>query len=207
MEHPLSTAFSIMAIGLSVGSGDVAAGKRYDRPIYIDGQSKVTSWQKVENGQIPTNAFIAANNAKGAVYVCQTQANGAVVPGQVVDKQCLITFKGKPMKVDNYQVLTANSKLDWFSARELYRYYSRNSMGVIAENSLMPTDMKVKIKSLPIIGGFEFKSRYYAQSTFICRTMAGQEIQLGKMVGNKCHVATDDKEEKSDMFQILAIKN
>ena len=207
MTHSFTRCFALILLALANTSNFSYASSYYkNRAIYVGGVSQKVSWEAVKNNVLPQNAFIGATTEKGPVYICQARFNTGVYPGQLIENKCVITHNGKVIPVDDYQILVSKEPLKWEEMNSLYRYYSRRSMGVIAKNSLQVTGINVKAKAEPLIGGFEFKNRYYPQSLFICRTMSGTRIHVGKMESNKCLIAAENQETHSTMFQILAIQ-
>jgi DM9 repeat len=176
------------------------------KTIYTGGVSTKVAWQKANGGTIPSNAFVGASSDQGPVYICQARSNMAVLPGQIVNNKCVVTQSGQPHLVDEYQVLVSQEPLQWLDMSSLYRYYSRKSMGILAKNSWMMPGISIKAKAEPIVGGYEMKNRYYPQPLFICRTMYGTQIHMGKLVSNKCMVRSNGQEVSTTMFQVLAIQ-
>lgn len=184
-----------------------AARFHNDKTIYINGISSKIKWQKVIGGQLPPNAFVAFKNQNGPVYICQAYVSSGVAVGEVRDGLCVVADGNQVMKVDDFQVMLNHGEVNWLSMKDMYKYYSRNTMGFLGENSLPFQNITTENKYIPIIGGFTYISRYYPEMNYICRGMLDIEIVVGSVSRNKCKLTSGNEVKDSDMFQILSIRS
>lgn len=73
------------------------------------------AWElgSADSPDIPDEAVICGNLASGSlVYLCRAHHNGGLHPGKVVDGHCSISYRGKEVKVNGYEVLVAGEPPD-----------------------------------------------------------------------------------------------
>ena len=75
-----------------------------------------SNWVSAEGGQIPQHAFAGGTDENGdPLYVCQAKYAGGLDPGWIKQDLagCKITWGGKVLTVNSYNVLVPSSNLRW----------------------------------------------------------------------------------------------
>jgi hypothetical protein len=152
------------------------------------------SWVTDKNGQSPKNAIVAAKVNGKPLTVCQVAWHNGLHPGQITATGCRVSYGGKIKIAKNYKVLTGKHKVVWLSPSHLYSYSNRFNPG---RYGVQPAGAQFKAL-MPIVGGQE-----NGRPLYICRTMAGDHIVLGKRVANKCNIAFDGSEIQKPVYQVL----
>jgi len=186
-------------------------------------------WQAVSHGHLPSNAIVAAENKSGPVYICHAKEHKGIHPGMVTPQGCVVTYGGKQIVHKDYEVLTGDAKqLAWKDGRSWMSSYYMNQQFIGVEpagSNYHYFDKAV----LPVIGGYEYPLVYDANRQpigpvvldgqkdappmpqyapqprllYICRTLMGNDIHIGKVVDNGCNVAVAGKEQSTHYFQTL----
>ncbi len=161
------------------------------------------AWVDAQPGQAIKNAVIAGGKGKNSVQICHAKFHQAMYPGRVTEKGCVITYAQKRIVAPHFQVLTVKDpqSLKWQSHLSTFPFRYSHFSGVLPANSHLDGYM-----TIPVIGGFESESPNYFHPLYICRTIYQNSITVGKVIGQNCDVAGDDKEEVSPTYEVLGMK-
>lgn len=177
------------------------------KPVFINGTTNQLEWYKVTNGKVPNDAYVAFNNQNNPVRICQANVSRGVSIGLVQDNQCAVADENSVVKVDDFQVLIASGPVKWLSQNQLYKYYSRNTMGYLIKKTLPTPIIPVEKKYMPVIGGLTLKSRHYPQTIYICRGMHEVQVVIGALIRNRCKLIYGDKLVATDTYQVLTVQS
>ncbi|MCP4473607.1 MAG: DUF3421 domain-containing protein [Gammaproteobacteria bacterium] len=161
------------------------------------------SWVDAQSGESIKNAVIAGGKGKDSVQICHAKFHQAMYPGRVTAKGCAITYATKLIVQPHFQVLTVKDPqlLKWQAHFDLSPYHYSHFSGVLPANSQLDGYM-----TIPVIGGYESQSPNYFHPLYICRTIYQNSITVGKVIGQNCDVAGDDKEQVSPTYEVLGMK-
>ncbi len=134
------------------------------------------SWIDIYPGQpIPGNAVIGGSEPSNPnLFVCRANYNGGVHPGKMVGDRCNISWGGREIVMDRYQVMVSAYPLNWVRA---------NFGGI-------PGDA--------IPGGYE-----NGKTLYICQASYMGGIHPGKIVDRNCDIAYGGKEIPVPNYNVL----
>ncbi|MDF2529493.1 MAG: hypothetical protein K0Q57_373 [Gammaproteobacteria bacterium] len=188
-----------MQQALAANQSQIAALQQKISELKDNGNEVSFKWVKASSGNIPSQAFVGAENAGTKVYICQAKYNmnpgdlGAgntyLYPGMLTANGCMITFAGKSFVQDHYKILTSKAAGYWGSPTQA-GIQPNNYASVIGGY----TSPAVK----PVIGGYEPN-----QYVFICRAYINNAYYIGKVVSGNCNVASNGQEASWPNYQVL----
>lgn len=142
-------------------------------------------WVKTTRSQaVPSNAYIGAQetilgtNTIRQLYLCRGSYNGGIHPGKVVENYCHISYGGREIVLEHYEVLTnvAKGSEHWVEASD----------GYVPDGAVM--------------GGSEPQRTLY-----ICRADYKNGKHLGKLVIHDCMFGWGGSEQTRRNYELLLI--
>ncbi|QBR84136.1 DUF3421 domain-containing protein [Legionella israelensis] len=151
-----------------------------------DLRSRGLIWKSI-NGN--NNAFIAGYFGNDPVYICRALYKEGYHVGQCLNDQCVITYAGKAIVVDQFQILTANNpdKLQWLDESMMFAY--NNKALSTGFEPIRPNKENSEIRDL-----------------YSCRTIYNNRIHIGKMISGQCNIAFEGNEITLRSAQVLSYK-
>lgn len=132
-------------------------------------------WIQAFSGRhYPVNTVVGGGENGRPLFVCHARYNGSLHPGKVVNGRCNITYAGKEIAFNRYQILVSNLHLGWLPA----------SFGSIPPNA--------------ISGGFE-----NGHPLMICQAQYAGSMHPGKLVGQACNIGYDGREITLPYYNVL----
>lgn len=132
-------------------------------------------WVNVNAHQlVPRRAVIGGDENGRPLFICHAKFRGGIHPGKVVAGRCNITYAGKEMAFNHYQVLLGNRHLEWLGA----------SFGDY------PPDA--------VSGGYED-----GHALKICQAHFRGGMHPGKIIGGACNIGYGGKEVQLPHYNVL----
>ncbi|XP_013106607.2 uncharacterized protein LOC106086465 [Stomoxys calcitrans] len=105
MSHKDAKLFPITYVGISSGNGATGTWQFEDKTI------SPGNWFATSNGVLPPAAISCNLNDKELNYVARVKYNGNLIPGRLQSTQglCYITYKGKVLSFNNYEVFVSGN--------------------------------------------------------------------------------------------------
>ncbi len=154
----------------------VAAG-----PVELNYTTPATSedpglrWAAGRNGSLPAGAVKGGREPGRDLYVCRARHQGGLHPGKVVARNCNISWGGKEIEKNAYEVLLGDSaKVSWINA----------------SNGRVPS------------GGF-IAGRERGRNLYLCRAGHRGGTHPGKVHLKWCHFGWGGKEILKKNYQVL----
>jgi hypothetical protein len=124
----------------------------------------------------PPFAVVGGNepNAPYPLFICHANYNGGIHPGKIVAGKCNITWGGREISLNRYDVLQSQAPLSWIAA----------SNGFIPGNA--------------VIGGYE-----NGKPIYICQANYNGGIHPGKIVGQMCNIGYAGREISFPFYNVL----
>lgn len=164
---------------------------------YYHSRGKRLSWIEAYDGDVPYQALPVGRDRGWPLYICHTNYRDGVEVGQLVDDGCLISYAGKAFVQENYQVLSGKHRIFWVSSRDANVSGERNDQFAISmdRNFRKPG---IREDAYPVKGGIEPERTLY-----ICRTMYGDSLHVGKVVAGNCNIGINDAEVVVPTYEVL----
>ena len=134
-------------------------------------------WIAMQVGEaIPANAVIGGgqNHPDATLYVCRANYHGGVHPGKYLSGNCNISWGGREVSMQHYEMLVSQTPLSWV----------RSSNGAIPHHA--------------VPGGQE-----HHRTLYICQADYQNGVHIGKVVGNTCNFGWGGREEASPYYNVL----
>jgi hypothetical protein len=163
-------------------------------------------WVAASIGNIPDHAFVAAENLRNKLYICQANykmnpgdlgaGNTYTYPGMLTSQGCMITFAGRSFVETPFKILVSKEAGYWGDSSELNDVPNATpSLPII---SFQETAANGQASTQAIIGGYEPDHYIY-----ICRVNINNRYYVGKVVSGNCNVALQGKEASWPDYQVL----
>lgn len=134
-------------------------------------------WVAMHTGEpLPVDAVIGGSefNPNAMFYVCRAQYRGGVHPGKYYGGNCNISWAGRVVMMQNYEVLVSARPLAWVES----------SHGIVPSHA--------------IPGGSNHSNTFY-----ICQADYKNGTHPGKLVGNNCHFSMGGAEFMTAYYNVL----
>jgi len=134
-------------------------------------------WIAMHSGEaIPTNAVVGGSqyNPNAMFYVCRANYRGGVHPGKFLAGNCNISWGGREVMMQNYEVLVSDTPLAWVES----------SNGAIPHHA--------------VLGGREHHRKLY-----VCQADYENGTHPGKLVGKTCNFGWGGREMMTPYYSIL----
>jgi hypothetical protein len=144
---------------------------------YVGASYPGLQWISSKSGRIlPHHAVVGGDQANppATLYVCHANYRGGVHPGKLYDGRCNISWGGKEIVMNRYEVLSSRAPLSWVSA----------SYG--------------KIPAGAIQGGYQHDG-----PLFICQAEYQNGLHIGKVYGENCNFGWGGKEIYLPYYNVL----
>jgi hypothetical protein len=135
-------------------------------------------WVASHSGDpLPPNAVIGGSrfNPNAMFYVCRAHYRGGIHPGKYSSGNCQISFSGRAVILQNYEVLVSRLPLTWVES----------SNGGIPHHA--------------IAGGRSSKGATY----YICQADFENGTYPGKLTGENCHFTKRGQEYMTAYYNVL----
>lgn len=169
--------------------------KKHDRfsvSLNIPGTNTVISYREPKHGkhhgsqpfwiplssdeEIPANAVIGGSqhNPMATFYVCRANYNGGIHPGKYYQGNCNISWGGKEVVMQDFEILVSDKRLAW----------TRGSNGSIPHHA--------------VPGGSERNRTLY-----VCQADYANGTHTGKIIGKSCNFGWGGREISVPYYSVL----
>ena len=149
----------------------------YHRPKHRNKHQQQPFWIAMQPGEpVPTNAVIGGNqyNPNAMFYVCRANYRGGMHPGKYFRGNCNISWGGREVVLQNFEMLISPKTLHWVST----------NAGAIPHHA--------------IPGGNENN-----QTLYICQADYENGTHTGKVIGRNCNFGWGGKEIITPNYSVL----
>lgn len=175
------------------------------QPLYWQAMTKSSAAQ-----HFPKHALALGYNDRGGIYVCSAEYKEGLHPGQYTAEGCLISYDGAVIVRPNFKLLVGlKGHFAWYSQESFMKRLTSstaNDWGYMVPGLVRGS---IKQNNLPLIGGYEPVTTGYAsdrnimRNLYICRSIIGNRIHIGKVVGNACNIGYRLGEYMLKSFEVL----
>ncbi len=145
--------------------------------VYSNQHSTQPFWIAMHSGEpLPTNAVVGGSqyNPNAMFYVCRANYRGGVHPGKFLAGNCNISWGGREVMMQNYEILVSETPLAWIEG----------SHGSIPRHAVQ--------------GGRENHHKLY-----VCQAEYGNGTHPGKIVGKNCNFSWGGHEMMTPFYSVL----
>lgn len=123
---------------------------------------------------VPRYAVVGGTEPGRLLFICRVPYNGSLHPGKLVEGRCNISYFGREIALNSYEMLVSRSHLSWVSA----------SYGYVPDGA--------------IVGGHQNHTPVY-----ICQAEFNHGLHPGKLVDQGCHITWGGREIEVSDYNVL----
>jgi hypothetical protein len=160
-----------------------------------------------------TKAFFIDNNDGSPIYLCRGEIFKTILPGQIIQDKCAVTFAGKVFKLSEYEILIRGYNLyAWKFFNDPPQKTKCNYSA--SRQSSNPTYISTRgalvmpLHSMPIIGQMRASCTQSAVQPFpagkendlplyFCAVIYNKSLHIGKLANATCYIVNENNDEIS----------